>query len=139
MQDFQTTALVSTPSYALYMAEVAHTMGIDPKTLPVKVGLFGGEPCTENMEREIKACWNIKVTDNYGLTELMGPGVAGECTVEPGLHISEDHFLVEVIDPDTGEPLDYGRSEGERVFTSLTKEAFPVIRYRTRDISVLKS
>lgn len=136
MQDFGTTALVSTPSYALYMAETAQTMGIDPATLPIKVGLFGGEPCTENMEREIFARWKIKVTDNYGLTEVIGPGVAGECCEEPGMHINEDHFLVEVIDPDTGKTLDYGE-EGELVFTSLTKEAFPIIRYRTRDISVL--
>lgn len=136
MQDFGTTALVSTPSYALYLAETAQTMGIDPAGLPLKVGLFGGEPCTENMEREIFARWKIKVTDNYGLTEVMGPGVAGECGEEPGMHINEDHFLVEVIDPDTGRTLDYGE-EGELVFTSLTKEAFPIIRYRTRDISVL--
>lgn len=136
MQDFGTTALVATPSYALYMAETAQSMGIDPAGLPLKVGLFGGEPCTENMEREIAARWKIKVTDNYGLTEVLGPGVAGECCQEPGLHINEDHFLVEVIDPDTGKTLDYGE-EGELVFTSLTKEAFPIIRYRTRDISVL--
>lgn len=136
MQDFGTTALVSTPSYALYMAEVAQKMGIDPRNLPVRVGLFGGEACTENMERELKRLWGMKVTDNYGLTEIIGPGVAGECCVEPGMHISEDHILVEVIDPETGETLDYGE-EGELVFTSLTKEAFPIIRYRTRDISVL--
>lgn len=136
MQDFKTTALVSTPSYALYLAEVAQSMGIDPASLPLRVGLFGGEPCTESMKKEIEARWQIKATDNYGLTEVIGPGVAGECGIEPGLHISEDHFLVEVIDPKTQEVLDYGQ-EGELVFTSLTKEAFPVIRYRTRDISVL--
>jgi len=136
MQDFGTTALVSTPSYALYMAEVAREMGIDPKTLPVRVGLFGGEACTDNMKREIEKLWAIKATDNYGLTEVIGPGVAGECTVEPGMHINEDHFLVEVIDPETGRTIEYGE-EGELVFTSLTKEAFPVIRYRTRDITVL--
>lgn len=136
MQDFGTTALVSTPSYALYMAEVAKGMGVDPAALPVRVGLFGGEPCTENMKREIEKQWQLKATDNYGLTEVIGPGVSGECAEEAGLHISEDHFLVEVIDPETGEPLDYGE-EGELVFTSLTKEAFPIIRYRTRDISAL--
>jgi len=136
MQDFGTTALVSTPSYALYMAEVARSMGIDPKTLPVRVGLFGGEPCSENAKREIEELWPLKATDNYGLTEVIGPGVSGECTIEPGMHINEDHFLVEVIDPETGETLDYGE-EGELVFTTLTKEAFPVVRYRTRDISVL--
>lgn len=136
MQDFGTTALVSTPSYALYMAEVAKGMGIDPKSLKIRVGLFGGEPCSENIQREIEKQWPMKATDNYGLTEVMGPGVSGECTVEPGMHINEDHFLVEVIDPRTGETLDYGE-EGELVFTTLTKEAFPVVRYRTRDISVL--
>lgn len=136
MKDFGTTALVSTPSYALYMAEVAKNMGIDPKSLPVRVGLFGGEPCTENMSREIQEQWGIKVTDNYGLTEVMGPGVAGECCEEPGMHINEDHFLVEIIDPVTEEPLEYGE-EGELVITPLTKEAFPVLRYRTRDITVL--
>lgn len=136
MQDFGTTALVSTPSYALYMAEVALGMGIDPSSLPLRVGLFGGEPCSENMEKEIAARWKIRVTDNYGLTEVMGPGVSGQCGHGPGQHISEDHFLAEVIDPETGETLDYGQ-EGELVFTSLTKEAFPIIRYRTRDLSVL--
>jgi len=136
MQDFGTTVLVATPSYALYMAEVAEEMGIDTATLKLRVGLFGAEPWTENMRQEIERRWNIKATDNYGLSELMGPGVAGECLERKGLHISEDHFLVEVIDPETGEPLDYGQ-EGELVFTTLTKEGFPVIRYRTRDISVL--
>lgn len=136
MKDFGTTALVSTPSYALYMAEVAKSIGIDPKSLSVRVGLFGGEPCTENMSQEIQNQWGIKVTDNYGLTEVMGPGVAGECCEEPGMHINEDHFLVEIIDPVTEEPLEYGE-EGELVITPLTKEAFPVIRYRTRDITVL--
>lgn len=136
MQDFGTTALVATPSYALYMAEVALSMGVDPATLGVKIGLFGGEPCSQNMANEIRARWGMKVTDNYGLTEVMGPGVAGECGEEPGQHISEDHFFVEIIDPETGTPLDYGQ-EGELVITSLTKEAFPIIRYRTRDLSVL--
>jgi len=136
MQDFGTTAIVSTPSYALYMAEVAQNMGIDPASLGVRTGLFGGEPCSESMAQEIKARWGMKVTDNYGLTEVMGPGVAGECGHEPGQHISEDHFLVEIIDPETGQPLEYGQ-EGELVITSLTKEAFPIIRYRTRDITVL--
>ncbi len=136
MRDFGTTALVATPSYALYMAEVAQSMGIDPKSLGVKTGLFGGEPCSETMAKELHARWGMKVTDNYGLTEVMGPGVAGECCMMPGQHISEDHFLVEIIDPETGQPLPYGE-EGELVITSLTKEAFPVIRYRTRDITVL--
>ncbi|MHB8171154.1 MAG: phenylacetate--CoA ligase family protein [Thermincolia bacterium] len=136
MQDFGTTVLVATPSYALYMAEAAEEMGIDTSTLNLRVGLFGAEPWTENMRQEIEQRWNIKATDNYGLSELMGPGVAGECLERKGLHIAEDHFLVEVIHPETGEPLDYGQ-EGELVFTTLTKEGFPVVRYRTRDISVL--
>lgn len=136
IRDFGTTALVATPSYALYMAEVAKSMGVDPASLGVRTGLFGGEPCSENMAKEINARWGMKVTDNYGLTEVMGPGVAGECKEEPGQHISEDHFLAEIIDPETGVPLPYGQ-EGELVLTPLTREAFPVIRYRTRDISVL--
>ncbi len=136
MQDFGSTVLVSTPSYALYMAETAREMGIDPRGLKLRLGLFGAEPWTENMRQEIEARWSIKATDNYGLSEVMGPGVAGECEYCDGLHISEDHFLVEVINPENGEPVGYGQ-EGELVFTTLTKEAFPVIRYRTRDISVL--
>lgn len=136
MQDFGSTVLVSTPSYALHMAEVAKEMGIDPKSLKLKTGLFGSEPWTEEMRTEIENVWGIKATDNYGLSEIIGPGVAGECTYCNGLHINEDHFLVEVIDPVTGENKDYGE-EGELVFTSLTKEAFPIIRYRTRDISLI--
>lgn len=136
MQDFGTTALVATPSYALYMAEVAKGMGIDLKTLSVRVGLFGGEACTDNMKREIENLWPMVATDNYGLTEIMGPGVAGECKVEPGMHINEDQVYVEVINPDTGEQLDYGQ-EGELVLTTLTKEGIPIIRYRTRDITTL--
>jgi len=136
MQDFGATVLVSTPSYALYMAETAEDMGVDTSSLKLRVGLFGAEPWTENMRREIERRWHIKATDNYGLSELIGPGVAGECECGEGLHINEDHFYPEVIDPDTGEPLGYGE-EGELVFTTLTKEAFPVIRYRTRDISMV--
>jgi phenylacetate-CoA ligase len=136
MQDFGTTALVATPSYALYMAEVAKSMEIDLKTLSVRVGLFGGEACTDNMKREIENLWPMVATDNYGLTEIMGPGVAGECKAEPGMHINEDHVYVEVIDPETGEQLDYGQ-EGELVLTTLTKEGIPIIRYRTRDITTL--
>ena len=136
MKDFGTTVLISTPSYALYMAEVAEDTGIDPREIGVRVGMFGGEPCTDSMRYAIGERWGMKVTDNYGLTEVVGPGVAGECEAQRGLHISEDHFLVEVIDPESGEPLEWGE-EGELVFTSLTKEAFPVIRYRTRDISRL--
>lgn len=136
MKDFGTTVLVSTPSYALYMVEVAEDMGVDTSRLNLKVGLFGAEPCTENMKREIERRWHMRATDNYGLSELGGPGVAGECECGDGLHINEDHFYPEIINPDTGQVLGYGEV-GELVFTSLTKEAFPIIRYRTRDISML--
>ncbi|GAW90845.1 phenylacetate--CoA ligase family protein [Calderihabitans maritimus] len=136
MQDFGTTVLVSTPTYALYLAEVAEKMGVSPSSLGIRLGLFGGEPWTEEMRREIERRWGMKATDNYGLSEVLGPGVAGECQYTQGQHIAEDHFLVEVIDPETGEPLPWGE-EGELVFTSLTKEAFPVIRFRTKDISVV--
>lgn len=136
IKDFNVTVLVCTPSYALYMAEVARDMGVDPRALPLKTGLFGAEPWTENMRLQIEERLNLNATDNYGLSEIMGPGVAGECLERAGLHINEDHFLVEVIDPDTGEVLPDG-TEGELVFTTLTKEGFPVIRYRTKDISVI--
>lgn len=136
MQDFGATALVGTPSYALHLADAARAMGVDPATLGIRTGLFGAEAWTESMRAELERTWNMKATDNYGLSEVMGPGVAGECTLGTGLHINEDHFLVEIIDPATGEPLDYGR-EGELVITTLTKEALPVLRYRTRDITVL--
>ncbi|HBV87853.1 MAG TPA: phenylacetate--CoA ligase [Desulfosporosinus sp.] len=134
MQDFGTTVLISTPSYSLYIAEVAEKMGIDISSLNLKIGLFGGEPWTEEMRNEIESRLHILATDNYGLSEVMGPGVAGECSCKCGHHIAEDHFIVETIDPDTGEVLEPGQ-EGELVFTSLTKEAFPVIRFRTKDIS----
>lgn len=136
MQDFGTTVLISTPSYSLYLAEVAEKMGIDMSRMKLRVGLFGGEPWTNEMRREIERRLSILATDNYGLSEVMGPGVAGECEWGVGHHISEDHFLVETIDPDTGEVLEPGQ-RGELVFTSLTKEAFPVIRFRTKDISVI--
>ncbi|MBO8169442.1 MAG: phenylacetate--CoA ligase [Thermoanaerobacteraceae bacterium] len=137
MQDFGTTVLISTPTYALYLAEVARKMGVDPRCdLQVRLGLFGGEPWTEEMRQEIEQQWGMKATDNYGLSEVLGPGVAGECKYTCGHHIAEDHFLVEVIDPETGENLGPGE-EGELVFTSLTKKAFPVIRFRTKDISVI--
>ena len=136
MQDFGTTVLISTPSYSLYIAEVLQKMGVDPSTLKLRVGLFGGEPWTEEMRKEIESRLNIAAMDNYGLSEVMGPGVAGECLYKCGHHIAEDHFIVETIDPETGEVLEPGQ-EGELVFTSLTKEAFPVIRFRTKDISCL--
>ncbi|GAB6159070.1 phenylacetate--CoA ligase [Desulfotomaculum varum] len=138
IQDFGTTALIGTPTYALHMAEVARGMGIDPKTLGVKVGLFGSEAWTESMRDEIERIWGLFATDNYGLSEIIGPGVAGECRQRQGMHIAEDHFLVEVINPATGEPVPDGE-EGELVITSLTKEALPIIRYRTRDITVKTS
>jgi len=134
MQDFGTTALVCTPSYALYIAEVAEQQGIDVRSLPLRVGLFGGEPSGEGMREEIERRLGILATDNYGLSEVMGPGVSGECEHQCGLHMAEDHFLFEVVDPKTGEPVGEGE-EGELVITTLTKEAFPVIRYRTHDLT----
>lgn len=136
MKDFGTTALACTPSYALYISEVMEEMGISPNDLALRIGLFGAEPCSEGVRQEIEARLGIIATDNYGLTEIIGPGVAGECLEKNGLHINEDHFIVEVIDPDTGNPVPEGEI-GELVFTSLTKEAFPVIRYRTRDLSMI--
>ena len=136
MQDYRTTALVGTPSYALTLADRMEKLGIDPKSLPLRVGLFGGEPWSEEMRREIEQRLGIIATDNYGLSEVMGPGVAGECLERCGMHIFEDHFLAEVIDPETGEVLPPGEA-GELVITTLTKEALPVIRYRTRDITRL--
>jgi phenylacetate-CoA ligase len=136
MQDFGSTVFVSTPSYALYLAEVADQMGVDVRTLPLRLGLFGGEPTSEAAKREIEERLGIRATDNYGLSEVMGPGVAGECECGCGLHIAEDHVLPEIVDPETGETLPPGE-EGELVFTSLTKEAFPVLRYRTHDLTTI--
>lgn len=136
MQDYKTSALVSTPSYAVTIAERMEKMGVDPKSLSLKVGLFGGEPWSEAMRREIESRLGISATDNYGLSEVIGPGVAGECQEKCGMHIAEDAFIAEIIDPDTGESLPPG-SVGELVLTSLTKEAFPMVRYRTRDITSL--
>ena len=134
MQDFKTTALVCTPSYALLIAETLKEMGINVNSLALKHGLFGAEPWSEAMRNEIQEKLKITATDNYGLSEVMGPGVAGECLERNGLHINEDHFLVELIDPQTLEPAAAGEV-GELVITTLTKEAFPVIRYRTRDLT----
>lgn len=136
MKDFATTILACTPSYALYLAEGAAEEGIDVRKLPLKAGVFGAEPWSVNMRREIEEKLGITAIDIYGLSEIIGPGVASECLEQNGLHVFEDHFLVEVIDPETGEQLPPGE-KGELVFTTLTKEAFPVIRYRTRDISIL--
>jgi phenylacetate-CoA ligase len=137
MKDFKPTILTGTPSYILHLAEVADEMGIDFKDLHFKSGIFGAEPWSENMRKEIEAKLYLKAIDIYGLSEVMGPGVSIECYEEQkGLHIFEDHFIVEIIDPDTKEVLPYGET-GELVFTSITKEAFPVIRYRTKDITSL--
>ncbi|MBN2412729.1 phenylacetate--CoA ligase [candidate division KSB1 bacterium] len=136
MRDFKTTALVCTPSYALYLAEAINEANISPDDLYLRVGMFGAEPWTEGMRSEIERRLGISATDNYGLSEVMGPGVSMECQCKHGMHINEDHFIAEIINPDTGEVLPHG-SVGELVLTTLTKEAIPVIRYRTRDIASL--
>jgi phenylacetate-CoA ligase len=136
MSDFKSTVLCCTPSYTLYMAEVAEKINIDFSKLKLKLGFLGAEPWSESMRGEIEGRLNIKALDSYGLSEVIGPGVSCECLQQNGLHINEDHFLMEVIDPETGKVLPVGQ-KGELVFTSLTKKAFPVIRYRTKDISYL--
>jgi phenylacetate-CoA ligase len=134
MQDYKTTVLVSTSSYALAIADRLEQLGIDPKSLSLKVGLFGGEPWSEKMREEIERKLLLKATDNYGISEVIGPGVAGECLCKKGMHIYEDAFLPEIIDPETGAVLPAG-TEGELVITTLTREAFPMIRYRTGDVT----
>lgn len=134
MHDFGTTVFVGTPSYALYLAEIAEQMGVDIRALPLRLGLFGGEPTSSAAKREIEERLGIRATDNYGLSEVMGPGVSGECECACGLHINEDHVLWELLDPETDEPVPPGE-EGELILTSLTKEAFPVLRYRTHDLT----
>ena len=134
MQDFKTTALVCTPSYAMLIADTAREMGINRNALSLKWGLFGAEPWSEAMRKEIQDKLKVVATDNYGLSEIMGPGISGECQERNGLHIAEDHFLVEVVNPDTLQPVPDGEV-GELVITTLTKEAFPMIRYRTRDLT----
>ncbi|AJF06666.1 phenylacetate--CoA ligase family protein [Geoalkalibacter subterraneus] len=136
MQDYQSSALVCTPSYALTIADHLQKMGISPDSLKLRIGLFGAEPWSEEMRREIEQRLGVLATDNFGLSEVMGPGVGGECEYKRGMHIAEDHFLAEIIDPQTGEVLPPG-SVGELVLTTLTKQAFPMIRYRTRDITRL--
>ena len=137
IQDFEPTGLSCTPSYALNLAEAAESMNVDLRKLPLKVGIFGAEPWTEEMRYELESRLGIDAVDIYGLSEVIGPGVAIECIeAKNGLHVFEDHFLVEAVDVNTGQPIPYGEA-GEIVITSLTKEAFPVIRYRTRDVSVL--
>ena len=136
MVDLGATVLCATPSYAAYLGEALKEMGYTPDTIPLKAGIFGAEPWTEEMRRNIEATLGIKAYDIYGLTEISGPGVAFECSEQGGMHINEDHFLAEIINPNTGEPLPEGE-KGELVFTCLDKEAFPLLRYRTRDICVL--
>ena len=137
MRDFRSTVLLCTPSYALNLAEAMLDMGIDPKEMALRVGVFGAEPWSENMRQEIEKQLGLKAIDIYGLSEIIGPGVAVECLEEQhGLHVMEDHFLPEIVHPETFAPLPLGE-KGELVFTTLTKEAFPVIRYRTKDFSRL--
>ncbi len=136
-EDFGATVLLCTPSYALVLAETAEEMGVDVKSsCKLRVGFFGAEPWTAEMRKDIENRLGIEAFDIYGLTEIIGPGVAVECPYHNGLHIQEDFFYPEIIDPETGEPLPYG-SKGELVFSAMTKEAFPVLRYRTRDLTVL--
>ncbi|GAB6182642.1 phenylacetate--CoA ligase family protein [Thermodesulfovibrio hydrogeniphilus] len=134
MRDFGTTILTCTPSYALYMAEVAQEMGIEPTTLKLKSGCFGAEMWTEEMRKEIEKRFGLNAYNIYGLTEIIGPGVAHECVEKKGLHVFEDHFLIEIIDPETGDPLPDG-NRGELVITPLTREGMPMLRFRTRDIT----
>lgn len=136
MQDFQTTAFTSTPSYALTIAERAQEMGIDLNRLRLRVGIIGAEPWSNEMRKEIEGKMGIKAVDTYGLTELCGPGVAYECQEQNGLHLNEDHFIPEIIDPSTGQVLPLG-TRGELVLTSIQREAMPMIRFRTRDITSL--
>ena len=136
IRDLNATILCCTPSYAAYIGETMKEMGLTPDQIPLKAGIFGAEAWSEEMRQDIQNTLGIKAYDIYGLTELSGPGVAFECSAQSGMHINEDHFIAEVIDPETGEPLPDGQ-QGELVFTAITKQAFPLLRYRTRDICVL--
>lgn len=136
LKDFGCTFICCTPSYALFIAETLEEMGVNPANLPLRVGFFGAEPWTENMRREIESRLKISSRDIYGLSEIIGPGVAFECECQNGLHVNEDHFVPEIINPDTEEVLPHGEF-GELVFTCITKQALPLIRYRTRDVSCL--
>ncbi|MFP4214995.1 MAG: phenylacetate--CoA ligase family protein [Phycisphaerae bacterium] len=136
MRDLAADVLVCTPSYALNIAEVARSEGLDPAELPLTFAHFGGEPWTEDMRVEIERELGLLAFNNYGLSEVIGPGVSGECVARTGMHIQEDHFIVECVDPETLDPVDEGEP-GELVFTALTKEALPILRYRTRDIATL--
>ena len=136
MKDFQTNVLVSTPSFAIYMAETARELGYNPADFKLRIGLFGGEPCSDAMREDIEKHWGLKATINYGLTEVVGPGISGECTEIAGMHILEDIYYPEIIDPKSGKVLPDGAT-GELVLTPLSKEGFPVLRYRTGDITRL--
>ncbi len=136
MKDFKTSLLACTPSYAIYLAEALKDYGVSIEELNLKFGVFGAEPWSENMRKEIEQKLNITALDIYGLSEIMGPGVAMECSFKNGMHVWEDHFIPEIIDPLTLAPLPYG-TPGELVFTTITKEGIPLLRYRTRDLSVL--
>ena len=136
IKDLKTTILCCTPSYAAYLGESMKESGMGPEDIPLKAGIFGAEAWSEEMRKNIQDTLGIKAYDIYGLTELSGPGVAFECSAQDGMHINEDHFIAEVVDPETGEPLPDGE-KGELIFTSVTKKAFPLLRYRTRDICIL--
>ena len=136
IKDLNATILCCTPSYAAYLGESMKEMGMGPDDIPLKAGIFGAEAWSEEMRRDIQNTLGIKAYDIYGLTELSGPGVSFECSAQTGMHINEDHFIAEIIDPETGEVLPDGTA-GELVFTAIDKEAFPMIRYRTRDICSL--
>ena len=136
LKDFGSTILCCTPSYALHIAETLYANGFTKDDIHLKAGIFGAEPWTNEMRRKIEEMLGLKAYDIYGLTEIIGPGVAFECREQTGMHVNEDHFIVEVIDPDTGEVLPEG-TQGELVFSCITKEAFPILRYRTRDIGVI--
>lgn len=136
MQDFGTSVIACTPSYALFLAEVMKEMGVEPESLNLRIGIFGAEPWSENMRKEIETKLKIKAIDIYGLSEIVGPGVSCECEFQAGMHINEDHFVPEIIHPETLEPLPHGEI-GELVFTTITKEGIPIIRYRTRDLTRL--
>lgn len=136
LQDFGSTILCCTPSYAAHLGESLHNMGLTSKDIHLKAGIFGAEAWTEEMRRDIENTLGIKAYDIYGLTEIMGPGVSYECSAQSGMHVNEDHFIIEVVDPETGEVLPEG-SQGELIFSCITKRAFPLLRYRTRDIGMI--
>ena len=136
IRDFKADVLICTPSYALNIAEVARESGVDPRSLSLSIGHFGAEPWTDDMRNEIEMQMGLYAFNNYGLSEIMGPGISGECYLRNGMHIQEDHFLVECLDPETLEPVGPGE-RGELVITNLTKQAMPVLRYRTRDVCTL--